>query len=194
MAAFALAAVGVGLAAASTYGSYKARQQQNAAMQSQMQAEQEAEKLRKKQMELEAKRRTMEVLRNQQRARSIALTAATNQGAAGGSGLQGGFGQISGQANTQRLSTNQNLEIGRGLFGASASISDARMAYANAGTNLAQWQGIGQLGTSMMSVAPQLSALSKGFGTFGTAAQPQYGGWYNLAQTGGYPFPTPYRA
>src|SRR5882672_6919476 len=63
------------------------------------------------QMKLNARRAQMEVLRNNQRARSMALSSATNQGAAFGSGLQGGLGQIQGMSNTNLLGINQNLKI-----------------------------------------------------------------------------------
>jgi len=38
-----------------------------------------------------------------QRARSLALSTATNQGAQFGTGLQGGYGQISGESGTNML-------------------------------------------------------------------------------------------
>jgi hypothetical protein len=158
-----LTAVSVGLQAAGLFGGASARSDQNAATQAQIQAQMELEKQRKKQMELEARRRNLEIVRNQQRARAIALSAATNQGSSEGSGLQGGYGQISGQANTQLLATSQNLQIGRNMFNLNQDISSARMAYANAGTELANWNAVGQFGQTLMSVGPQLKSLSGGF-------------------------------
>lgn len=191
MAAVTLAAVGVGLSAYGAYSSYQGSQSQSAASQAQIAAEQRAEALRKRQMELEARRRTLEIVRNQQRTRAQALATATSQNASQGSGLQGAFGQISGQGNTQLVSTDQNLQIGRGLFDINQEISGYRSQYAEAGSQMAFGRGLMSLGSSLYSAAPQAGALAKGFGT---PAAPTYGGYYNLAQTGGYPFPTPYRA
>lgn len=159
MVALALGAAALG---ASVYGTVKqvgAAKKQTAAMQEQIRMEQQAEALRRQQMELEANRRNKEILRNQQRARSMALSAATNQGAIGGSGLQGGYGGISGQANTQLLGTSQNLEIGRGLYAANQGVSAARMSYAAAGTDMAVGRGISSLGASLMQATPMLTNM-----------------------------------
>ena len=159
MVALALGAAALG---ASIYGTTKqvsAAKKQTAAMQQQIQMEQQAEALRMQQMELEAKRRNKEILRNQQRARSMALAAATVQNAGQGSGLQGGYGGISGQANTQLLSTGQNLEIGRGLFAANQGVSSARMAYAAAGSDMALGRGISSLGASLQQATPMLTNM-----------------------------------
>lgn len=170
MAALALTSAAVGLSAAGAATSFFAASGQTEAMQAQIAAEQRAEKLRKRQMELEARRRMLEITRNQQRARAMALTAATAQNASGGSGLQGGYGQISGDSGTQFVNTNQNLLIGRGLFAANSQISDARMQYASYGTQAAVGRGLSQLGSSLFSVTPQLTALSKGFGSAASAS------------------------
>lgn len=160
-----LTALSIGLQAAGLFGGMSARKDQNAATQAQIQAQMELERQRKRQMELEAQRRNLEIIRNQQRARSVALSSSTNQGASGGSGLQGGYGQISGQAGTQLLATSQNLEIGRNMFNINQDISTARMAYADAGTDLANWNAIGSFGSTLFNVGPQLKSLSGGFGT-----------------------------
>lgn len=83
-------------------------------------ATQDAEKLRKKQMNLDAMRRRREIARQAILARSQALSNATAQGAGEGSGLQGGYGQISGEAGRATLETNQSQTIGSGIFDANA--------------------------------------------------------------------------
>ena len=193
MAALALTAASVGLAATGSYMQYNASQAQSEAQRSVLAEQQKAEELRKRQMELEARRRQMEIVRNQQRARAQALAVSTNQGAAQSTGLQGAYGQSSGQANTQQLATSQNLQIGRGLFDINSTISGYNMQYAQAGTDIATGRGISSIGASLASITPQLNAMSKGFGGGGSSSSPSYGGWYDLSQTGGYPFPTPYR-
>lgn len=79
-------------------------------------------------MELDARRQQLEVIRNQQRGRALALTNATAQGASKGSGLQGGYGQVSGQSGVNALGIQQNLEIGRNIFGLNTGISNSRIA------------------------------------------------------------------
>lgn len=159
MVAVALGAAALGASIYGTSKQVKAAKQQTAAMQQQIQMEQQAEALRMQQMELEAKRRNKETIRNQQRARSMALAAATVQGAGQGSGLQGGYGGIAGQANTQLLNTSQNLQIGRGLFAANQGISSARMSYAAAGTDAAVGRGFSSLGASIMQATPMLTNM-----------------------------------
>lgn len=92
------------------------------------QMEQEAQ--RKQAMELEGKRNLMENVRNQQRSRALALATTSAQGGQGainrGSGLQGGYGQISGQTNTKQLGIEQNLQIGRNMFDLSSQLAGER--------------------------------------------------------------------
>lgn len=92
-------------------------------------ADEQAIQVQQKQaMELDARRQSMEIIRNQQRSRALGLTAATSQGAAKGSGLQGGYGQASGQSNVNLLGVNQNLQIGEAIFGYNTDISNNRVA------------------------------------------------------------------
>lgn len=93
--------------------------------------EREVEAQRKQAMELDARRRQLEVIRNQQRARSIAITNATAQNAGRGTGLQGGYGQISGQSGVNLLGIQQNLQIGQNIFGLQSQITDQRLAYSD---------------------------------------------------------------
>lgn len=75
-------------------------------------------------MEIDAKRQQLEILRNQQRARSLGLTNATSSGAQHGSGLQGGYGQTSGQTGVNLLGVQQNLQSGRNTYAANRNISN----------------------------------------------------------------------
>ncbi len=67
-------------------------------------------------MELDAKRQQLEIIRNHQRNRALAATSATAQGALFGSGLQGGYGQLSGVSNTNALGVQQQLNLGNNMF------------------------------------------------------------------------------
>jgi hypothetical protein len=82
-------------------------------------------------MEVDARRQQLEIIRNQQRSRALALTNATAQGASKGSGLQGGYGQISGQSTTNLLGTQQALQTGENVFDANASISASNVQMAD---------------------------------------------------------------
>jgi len=86
----------------------------------QIKAQKKAEKLRERQMNLQAMRERREVIRQATLARSTALATATSQGAAapGSSGLGGAYGQISGEAGRQKVAINQNQQIGQGIFAA----------------------------------------------------------------------------
>lgn len=86
-------------------------------------------------MELGARRQSLEIIRNQQRGRSLALTTNVAQGGSGAVGgssaLGGAYGQISGQSNVNLLGVNQNLGIGRDIFAANTNISNSRVDMAN---------------------------------------------------------------
>lgn len=99
--------------------------------------EQGIEGQRRLTMEATARRDQLEIVRGQQRARAAGLAAAVASGSQRGTGLQGGFGQISGQAGTNLRGVQDNLQIGRSIFDLNASItgkrvemSDLELAYA----------------------------------------------------------------
>jgi len=151
-----IAIASIGLTAASTFMSMEASKKQQEASQAGIAAQQRAEEARSKQMELDAQRRAREVIRQQQRARSAAITNATAQGAQFGSGLSGGYGQIGGQTGFNLLGIGQNLQLGRDIFAANADLSQARMQMASAQGDMAFASGLSSLGGAMM----------RGMGTF----------------------------
>lgn len=167
--AVGLAAVGTGVSMYGAHQQSKAAKQQAAAQQAQIEQERRAEAARMKAMELDARRRQLEMIRQQQRARSMALATTTAQGAAGGSGLMGAYGSFSGQTGVNQLGTLQNLYTGREMFDINGRISDARIAYAQAGSNMATaggisafGSGIASLGGSLMTATPYIGALTGG--------------------------------
>jgi hypothetical protein len=115
----ATAAVGTGVSA---YGSM-----QTAA------ATKDAEMLRKKQMGLDAMRKRREILRESMMAKATALSNASAQGAQESSGLQGGYGQISGVANRGINDVNQSEIIGKGIFDANAQAAQGQAVSAIGG-------------------------------------------------------------
>lgn len=94
-------------------------------------AQQEIEAQKAKAMEIDARRQQTEIIRNQQRGRALALTNATAQGAARGSGLQGGYGQIAGVSGFNMLGVQQNLQIGRDIYSENQNISNSRIQQAD---------------------------------------------------------------
>lgn len=115
--------------------------------------ERQIEGQRQQAMEIDARRRGLEVIRNQQRARAVALTNATAQGASRGSGLQGGYGQISGQSNVNAMGIQQNLLIGQNIFGLNNQITDQRLAYSDLQYNYAVQQAALQTEKSNLAYA-----------------------------------------
>lgn len=105
-----IGAIGLGVSAAGTVAGFVGQQQAT-------EAAKKAEAMRANQMGLESARQRREIARRATVARATALSNATNQGAGQGSGLQGGFGQIAGQAGNATLAVNQNQELGQAIFG-----------------------------------------------------------------------------
>ena len=119
MAAAAITAVA---SIAGGYLQYKGQKEQTAALQ-------KAERLRERQMNLQAQRERRDAIRQAMAARATALATATSQGASapGSSALGGAYGQITGEANRQVLAINQNQEIGAGIFKANRQYSQASL-------------------------------------------------------------------
>jgi hypothetical protein len=107
----ASAAIAIGSAAVGGFLQYKGQKQM-------IQAQQRAERLRERQMNLQAMRERREVVRNSILARATALATTSAQGASapGSSALGGAYGQIGGDRGRQTLAINQNQEIGQGIF------------------------------------------------------------------------------
>lgn len=114
---------------------------------------------RQQQMTLTAQRQQLQNIRNGQLARSMALTSATGQGAQFGTGLQGGYGQISGDENTNNLNTNQNLMIGNNIFALDNQIDQHKMNMAQYQGDMATGQGLSSLGSSIGRSAGTLGNL-----------------------------------
>lgn len=160
------AVAGVGMSAYGTIQSSKAAKANAAAQQQMIQQEQQAEALRRQAMELDARRRQLEVVRQQQRARSMGLAAANAQGAMFGSGLQGGYGQIAGQSGVNMLGIQQNLGLGQQMFDVNAQISQSKIAMAQAQSQASQAAGLTSLGGSIISALPTIGNIAPSFGNF----------------------------
>lgn len=174
-----ISAVGLGLQA---FGGFSAASKAKEAygIQSQISGlEGQVNQQRQTAMELSARRQSMEIFRNNQRARSMALNNATQQGASYGnsSGLPGGIAQVDAQSSFNLQGINQNLEIGRNIFGLDDQISKQKLALSGVQSQMMTDQSIGQLGGS----------ITKSAGTLGSIAQYGYGqasGGLNLSGVG----------
>ncbi len=151
------AAAGLGLSIFGGMQQYSSAKKQFGVQQNIFGLEQQAEAQRKQMMELNANRMSMEVVRNQQRARSLALSNSTSQGAQFGSGLQGGYGQISGQSGVGLLGISQQLGAGENLFGINKDIMGQRQQYSNLGSQAYTGSMISNLGGT-------IGGLSRSFG------------------------------
>ncbi len=113
-----------------------------------------AEALREQQMKLDATRQRRQIIREGIVARANAVSNATNQGAQGGSGLQGGIAQITSRANQGLVGVAQNEAIGSAMFDANADIASGQ-TLSSIGSGLSSLGGafvdnqqtIGKLGT-----------------------------------------------
>lgn len=141
----------------------EAQQSRNIAMD-----EMQADAQRRTAMELTARRQQLQTVRNQQMARSMALTTATSQGAAYGesSGLRGAYGSIAGQAATNQLGVSQNEQIGEHLFDINAKIDASKMYLAQDQSAMATLQGftgmlggIGKSAGSLYNLGTQFGSL-----------------------------------
>lgn len=179
----ATAAIGTGLTAYGTVQSMNASKTSSDAAARIAADLEKQEALRKKQMELDARRRRLETIRNAQKARALALSNANSQGALFGSGLQGGYGQISGEANNQLLGNSQALMLGRENFAITSDINYNRMIQAQASGSLAEGQGFASLGGSLIQSLGAIKGLSGGFGSGSNGGDPYYSNGFSKKVT-----------
>lgn len=151
--------LGLGASIAGGVISYDASKQANAAQMQEIGLEAQQNQQRQQAMNLNARRQQMEILRNTQRARSLALNNATSQGAQLGSGLSGGYGNIAGQSGQNALGITENQQIGNTMFGLQSQISGQQLNYAQAQQQEQLGAGISSLGKSVAGSAGSLSAL-----------------------------------
>lgn len=165
----AIAVAGLGLAAGGMYMNYRGQQAQAAANQESLAAQRKAEEERKKAMELDSTRRTREMIRQQIASRSIGLSQATNQGAnaEGSSAVPGVYGGASGRMGVNQLGNNQNLEIGRNIFGFNMEQSYASSRAAAAGSSAAMGAGMLSLGNGLMRNVDTISRVGTWLGSRG---------------------------
>lgn len=154
------AIAGVGLSLFGAAEKYKGAQQSNQAQQQITQLQMQQDAVRKQAMETSARRQSLEVLRTQQRMNAMATNNASSQGALFGSGIQGGYGQISGQSNTNAMGIQSGLESGRAMFGLNAQISQQKIAMSGAQSTSNTGAGLSTLGSTLTGSAGTIKNLS----------------------------------
>jgi len=151
-----VAAAGLGMQAYGMSQQMSGAKQAAAASQAIAADEIQQDALRRQAMELSAARQEKEILRNQQRARALALNATVNQGGQTGnstSALGGAVGQISGQTTTNQVGLEQNLALGRSMFDINNDVNRQKMLMAQAGATSAMGQGFSSLGGSLLGAS-----------------------------------------
>jgi hypothetical protein len=161
-----IAVAAVAASAAGSFMQYRASKKVAGANQAIADQEAQQEMIRKRAAELDARRKQMEMVRQQQRARAQALAAGVNQGAGvSSSGVMGGYGQIAGESGNNLLGVTQNLGLARQMFDSNAAISGYRRNIAGYSSQAALGQGLSSLGGALLSSMGPLNSLSQGFGS-----------------------------
>lgn len=155
----ALGIASVGLSLYGGIASSEAAQKVSQNQQNIIGYEEQQDKVRQEAMHVQAQRSQMEVLRNAQRMRSLALNNATGQGAQFGSGLQGGYGQVAGMAGNNMLAINQNVQSGDQMFALNAQINQQKIQMAQNQADQSQAQAIGNLGSTLQKLTPTLTPM-----------------------------------
>lgn len=175
--AIASGALGLGMALFGGNEQMQAAKATAAAQQEIARNEMKQDAIRRQAMEFAARRQQMEVFRNAQRARALALNTATSQGAQQGSGLQGGFGQISSQAAWQSAGIDRNLAFGGQMFDLNNAINSQKMLISSASSQSATGAGISKLGGALMNSFGPIKRVSEtlGQGKSGSSSAGSFG-------------------
>lgn len=137
-------------------------------------AQNDANQLSLQAMQTDARRRQLETIRQAQIARSTSTATAVSQNAQLGSGLQGGYAQISGESNWNVLGVNQNVDFGKEMASINNRITSDRIDMASA-QSMAGWgQGLQGFGNLMGNSIGPLGRLTNNFSQF-----PSSNAWYN---------------
>lgn len=166
---------GVGLAAAGTIQQTQAAKKSQAYNQQVISDEQQQAALQKQQADLQAERYRMQVIRQSNIARGLAVSNASGTNAQYGSGLQGGYGQIAGESNVALGNSFQNQSLTNQLYGINTGINSARVGQSQAMSGYYSGAGMSSLGGALINIAPTAQRLSAGFGTSSSGFGPGMG-------------------
>lgn len=123
--------------------------------------EQQVQVQKQQQMQLEADRTNLQNFRRTQQVKAQGLATATAGGAQFGSGIAGAQASETSEGLYNSLGINQNLEIGKNIFGINSDISGKKIKLAQLGGEAATDQGISSMGGAIMKSGPTVGAFTK---------------------------------
>lgn len=162
-----------------------------------VQQQQQQEAVRMQAMQMDAKRKQVENLRQVQQARALSVATANNQGALiGNSSLQGGLAQVSSAGGWNALGIKQGLSFGQQMFDINAQMTQSKLRYADAQAMVAEGQGQASMGAAIMSgsqaagniaknIGGNLTTLGQGWGKSSSPSAGWSSGQYTLGNLGG---------
>lgn len=161
----AVGAIGLGASLFGGLGSSSAAKQQAQASSNIAGLEGQENQVRQQAMQMSASRQQLQILRQTQQARAMALNASTGQGGGStlnnnSSGIQGGLASVDQEGNFAAGGVRQQLQFGNQMFGLDAQITQQKMLAAQSAGTSATMQGISSIG----------GALTKSSGTIGNFA------------------------
>lgn len=135
--------------------------QQAAGQRKQQNAQKRAEALREGQMEIDSRRKQMEMIRQQQIARAAAVANITSSGAGGegSSAIGGAEGTIFGQTGRGIQGEQTNLTFGRGIFAANRDAARGAAMSARGGTLASAGAGLSSLGGAFIKNAEAIGRI-----------------------------------
>lgn len=154
--------------------------QKNVLTTSTINAELNIENVRRQAMEIDARRKQLENIRNAQQALALSQVAAGSQGALFGSGLVGGQASVTGKAGVNAIGIAQQLSMGEEVFGYNRLISENRIGTANLQlqsdtlgykakmaentykANAATYSGVSSMGGSLINAATPVGNILSG--------------------------------
>jgi hypothetical protein len=151
---------GAAVSAVAAYGGYQTAQAESRASQNIAQLQQQAQVINYVGGQLSIRRNQLQEIRNEQQARSLALTTANAQGSSRGnsSALTGAYGNIFGEAGNTLLSLNQNRSLSEKMFSVNQSIGAQEQSLAKYQGQAAMWGGLGQIGGGLMSAGRDITS------------------------------------
>lgn len=115
----AIAVAGLAISAAGAVGQANAKKDAS-------KASREAEDIRRREMELENRRRMTQLIRTAATARAQSIASASARGATFSSLAEGGLGSIQSQAGANVNAQAENVSLGREMFAANSSLAEAQ--------------------------------------------------------------------
>lgn len=152
--------IGAALSVVGTVISYSAQQKMIA---EQTNASKRAENAREQQMQLDSTHKKRQSIREAIVARSMSLSAGTNQGAQYGSGVQAAMGGATAMGAENQQVTNSTEILGGRVFQANRDYFDATQ---KGQSRMAMGQGLSAIGGALVSNAGAIQRLGT-FGGFG---------------------------